>query len=373
MNQLAHRVIASCLAAALLPAPSLSTFRPTNQNIVPNVEARLALFRGQVLAMRLGFIADRIRRGFSSRVQGEVGASPIAGAPRDVVLPRWHFFEFNDQSWVPEIIRSLITFALGRGFEHLGAGKLVGDVLASHVHESGTPSILELAAGSAMPSVELFNHLRQSGMTIPYQVSDLYPDLEAFQRASKLSLGGIQSIEQPVDVLHVPANLRGLRLMVTSFHHFRPEHAAQLLKNAYDERSPIAIFELTDRRFLRTLLVMPLGILSMLMEAPGIFKLHSWRGLLWLLPAAFAYGFDGLVSCFRSYTLSEWKTMTQPMNDGYSWRMGVIATAIPGIRITYLLGGVLANHIEDARSPTTPEKRPRDHPWKAASFLLTSA
>jgi len=249
-----------------------------------------------------------------------------------------HLFEFNDQPWIPEMVRTLITFTLGRGFELLHGGKLLGELLIPHIRESGATSILELAAGSAMPSVELSNEIHRSGQAIPYTVSDKYPDLEAFRRAAALASGRIQFIDQPVDVLNIPANLQGLRLLVVSFHHFPPELALRLLRDAHNTRAPIAIFEITDRRLVRTLLIWPLGIVSMLVEAPAIFRTYSWRGLAWLPLAAILYGFDGLVSCLRSYTLGELASMTQTLDRDYRWRMGIIPTAVPGIRFTYLLG-----------------------------------
>jgi hypothetical protein len=235
-------------------------------------------------------------------------------------------------------MRNMITYAVGRTFVIANAGELMGEVLAALVRESGAPSILELAAGSAMPSVELSNELHRRGQAIPYCVSDKYPDLEAFQHASNSAMGRIQFIDRPIDVLDVPQNLRGLRLMVTSFHHFRPEQAARLLRDAYEQRIPIAIFELTDRRFLKTLSMFPLGFLTMLIHLPAAIKIHSWRALLWLFPAAFAFGWDGFMSCLRTYTVSELDSMTRTLGEGYRWRMGIIPTPLPGVRITYLTG-----------------------------------
>src|SRR5439155_23950245 len=99
------------------------------------------------------------------------------------LLPRLHGFEFGYQSWVPAIVRNMITYAVGRTFVLARAGELMGDVLASLVRESGAQSILELAAGSAMPSVEISNALHRRGQAVPYWLSDKFPDLEAFRRA----------------------------------------------------------------------------------------------------------------------------------------------------------------------------------------------
>jgi hypothetical protein len=124
---------------------------------------------------------------------------------------------------------------------------------------------------------------------------------------------------------------------VTSFHHFRPEQAVSILRGAYDLGFPIAIFEFTDRRLLRTLLVGPMTVLFVLILVPKIFKLHSWRGAVWSLPAALALAWDGFVSCLRSYTLNELASITETLG-GYCWRNGIIDSKVPGIQLTYLAG-----------------------------------
>ena len=246
----------------------------------------------------------------------------LAQANRRAVLPRLHGFEFTDQAWVPVIVRAIVTYAIGQGFVKSRAGSRMGQVLASVVEESGAQRILELAAGTAEASVELVNELDRRGAAVSYVVSDKYPDLEAFRSASKMTQGRVTYIEHPVDVLQVPGDLQGLRLLVESFHHFTPEQAVSILRGAYDRGFPIAIFELTDRRLLRTLSVGPLCVLHMLTLLPNILKVHSWRGALWFLPATFALAWDGFVSCLRSYTSGELASMTWTLSDGYRWQMG---------------------------------------------------
>lgn len=252
------------------------------------------------------------------------------------LLPRLHVFEFTDQAWLPNTVRAIVTDAIGEAFKGCGVASEIGKTLASMIRESGgEPEILELAAGSAEASVLLVNEL---GATVRYTVSDKYPDLNAFRRSCQITQGRLTFIEEPIDVLNIPGDLQGLRLLVMSFHHFRPEQALRILQGAYDRRLPIAIFEFTDRRLVRTLLIGPLCVLQMLTLLPKILKEYSWRGAVGFLPATVAYAWDGFVSCLRSYTLREFGSMTRPLSDGYRWRMGNSRTAIPGVRLTYLLG-----------------------------------
>jgi hypothetical protein len=262
----------------------------------------------------------------------------LAQANRRVVLPRLHGFEFNDQAWLPAIMRTIVTYAIGQGVVKSRVASRMCQVLAPAVRESGATSILELAAGSAQASVQLVNELERRGVVVSYVVSDKYPDLEAFRSASKTTQGRVTYIEHPVDALHVPGDLQGLRLLVESFHHFRPEQAQCILQGAYERGVPIAVFETTDRRLLRTLSVGPLCVLLMLTLLTKILREHSWRGALWFLPATFAFAWDGFVSCLRSYTLRELASMTRALSDGYHWSMGFLPSPIPGLHTTYLTG-----------------------------------
>lgn len=175
-----------------------------------------------------------------------------------------------------------------------------------------------------------------------YDVSDIYPDLEAFRRASETAQGRVTYIERPVDALHIPEDQHGLRLLVRFFHHFRPEQAERILREAYDRPIPIVVFEITSRRLLQILLIGPLSVLAMFLLLPKILRAYSWRGALWFLPATFTYTWDGFVSCLRSYTLRELESMTRTLSDRYHWRIGFLPTKIPGTRITYLTGAAQA-------------------------------
>jgi len=60
-----------------------------------------------------------------------------------------------------------------------------------------------------------------------------------------------------------------------------------------------------------------------------------------LLPLTFAW--DGLVSCFRTYTAQELSGMVAGLDDNYEWRFGQRPTKRGIFSITYLLGTPKAN------------------------------
>ena len=50
-----------------------------------------------------------------------------------------------------------------------------------------------------------------------------------------------------VDVLNMPADLHGVRTMFAAFHHFAPDDAVKILRNAADTGQSLCIFEATSR------------------------------------------------------------------------------------------------------------------------------
>ncbi len=116
--------------------------------------------------------------------------------------------------------------------------------------------------------------------------------------------------------------MKGFRTMYASFHHFTPEQAIRILRDAVESGEGIAIFELTERSFISFVVGMMLFWLSPLGSL--IYLSFSFQRLLW----TFAFpvvpliaSFDGVVSSLRSYTdreLFELARLADPENK-YKW------------------------------------------------------
>jgi hypothetical protein len=67
----------------------------------------------------------------------------------------------------------------------------------------------------------------------------------------------------PVDATSVPPEFAGARTMFLSFHHHPPERARAILRDAFDKRIGIGVFEITARKpaLLLGSLLIPLVVL----------------------------------------------------------------------------------------------------------------
>src|SRR5207237_4443009 len=98
--------------------------------------------------------------------------------------------------------------------------------------------------------------LREAGVDMPVCLSDYNPNVEALQRASRLSKQAITYHEEPVDATRVPAELSGFRTMFSAFHHLRAEQARAVLADAVARGEGIGVFECADRHLLALTLVL---------------------------------------------------------------------------------------------------------------------
>ncbi|MGA2457123.1 MAG: hypothetical protein ABSF85_06120 [Terriglobales bacterium] len=140
--------------------------------------------------------------------------------------------------------------------------------------------------------------------------------------------------------MKVPRELKGLRTMFTSFHHFSPEGARAILQNAVDAGEGIGIFEAT-RRAPSTIGLMFVWVLMLVVCTPWI-RPFRWSRLLWtylvpIIPLVLL--FDGVVSCLRTYRPQELRELIEKLTAAeYQWESGEYSRAIGEAPITYLIG-----------------------------------
>ncbi len=256
------------------------------------------------------------------------------------VLPRMQLFEFNELSWFPEILRNAITDILRILSESLAIHEVIRPVLEHLIRQSGVNRVVDLCSGAGGPIVSIASKLAHPE-TVVY-LTDKFPNRDAFNNAEQVSGGRIVGYPHSVDATAVPDRLCGLRTLFNAFHHFPPQVARSILMDAYLKRQPIAVFELTDRRISRTLSNFILSFLTALALAP---KMRPRRLLLWALTYAvpvlpLAFGWDGFVSCLRSYTASEIRKLLpdRKINPNYIWTLGRLKVPKVPVQVTYLTG-----------------------------------
>lgn len=211
------------------------------------------------------------------------------------------------------------------------------DVLARGLKSSGSNHLLDLGSGGRGPLPHLKRLLTEKhGVNPRVLLSDKYPHADAAEHARR---EGVTYLERPVDALHVPPDLKGMRTLFNTLHHFRPEEVRRMLADARTQHVPIAAFE-TVRRTPAGVLSMALVPLLVLLFTPLVRPVTPLRLLLtYVIPVAPLLIFwDGLVSALRVHHPWELRVMTESLTaPDYTWQVGEVV--VPGkAAISYVLG-----------------------------------
>jgi len=264
-------------------------------------------------------------------------------SPSQVAMRRVQFIELHEQPWFPSSVRDEITDALQFGFNLLKAYAPVAPLLQSVLDSTRSRtnvggSIVDMCSGGGGPWLDLSRKLRGDPPGLHIWLTDKYPNLGALQNVRADSENHITFYPGSVDAMKVPAELRGVRTMFTSFHHFSPEEARAILQDAVDASESIGIFEIT-RRAPSTIGLMLAWVLMLFVCTPWI-RPFRWSRLLWtylvpIIPLVLL--FDGVVSCLRTYRPRELREIVEKLADNeYQWEIGEHSTG--KAPITYLIG-----------------------------------
>jgi hypothetical protein len=254
------------------------------------------------------------------------------------VLPRLHLLELEDQSWFPRIVRDLATDYLQFIQTHFRLDRAMAPVVRRALAEGGATQIVDLCSGGSGPLLLLVRDLAAGGTPIRATLTDLYPNLPAFEEIAGASAGLIGFVSARVDARAVPATLPGLRTIFNAFHHFTPADARAVLYAAAADRQPIAVFELSERTA-KTLISMVLTPLFVWIATPFM-RPFRWSRLLltYPLPAVpFTCLWDGIVSQLRAYTTDELLALGHGAR-GMRWEAGKIPIVKGQGHVTYLIG-----------------------------------
>ena len=259
-----------------------------------------------------------------------------------MALPRLHLFEFNDSSWAPRPLRDTIVEALSRT---LSWGRLLGGLVApfeEFVERAGVDEVLDVCAGAGGPARILVDEIRRAGRKPPrFLLTDLQPQLEAWQAAQRAFPDEIGFVAAPIDATAIPRDVAGgrARVIINSFHHFPPELAQSILRDAVEGSAGIFIAEPWERNPLRFGTFIPVGVLALAVNPFLSGRDRLVKGLLtFASPAVTAVAlWDGLVSTMRVYSRQELEAMVAPLGDRFTWTFGYHRYS-PGGRGYYFYG-----------------------------------
>lgn len=238
---------------------------------------------------------------------------------------RLHLFEFGDLPWFPAALRNAMTGYLAATYRMLPVADVWARIIAGVLERSGATRLVDLCSGAGGPLPGVRRHLP----AVDVVRTDLYPGAGVLE----------------VDARRVPGELAGVRTLFAAFHHFRPDDAAAILRNARDSRQAICVFEATRRGAL-PLLLSALVPLLVLLLTPRVRPLSGAQILFTyfipILPLVIAW--DGFASHLRTYSLEEMRALTAPLESaGYEWHCGELT--VPGVPfpLPYLTGCPVPN------------------------------
>lgn len=253
-------------------------------------------------------------------------------------MRRFHLLELEDQPWFPATIRDLATDYLQFIQTLFRFDLAMAPLIRQVLDESHTTTIIDLCSGGSGPLLLLVGDLAADGAPVTVTMTDLYPNVPAFEAIAAQSGGRIRFETKAIDARQVPAGLPGLRTIFNGFHHLRPEDARAVLHAAAAARQPIVIFEVSERAW-RTLIPILFTPLVVWIATPFM-RPFLWRRLLWtyLVPLVpFTCVWDGVVSQLRAYTPDELRGLCEgsaPMR----WEIGAVPVVKGRGRLTYLVG-----------------------------------
>lgn len=244
---------------------------------------------------------------------------------------RRQLFEIQDFSWCPKAVRDGVTDLLVINLRIVPLYEPAIPIL-SQMAKMTNGKWVDLCAGAGGGS--LFLKEKMPGEIKELILTDLYPHTNF-----KTLPEGVINYPEPVNALAVPMNLQGFRTLFTSFHHLPDDIAKGVLRNARDSKTPIGVFEFTDRSLFCLMMVLPTFIFSFFL-IPLVLPLKLsrlfWTFVIPLIPLV--AGIDIVMSCFRTRNEAELKQMTENLrSDEYVWETGTLPTYL-GMKLTYLTG-----------------------------------
>jgi len=254
---------------------------------------------------------------------------------------RIHFFEIEDLSFCPRVIRDGITDILQHS---INMGKIytpIVPLLLDALAKTQSNQIVDLCSGGGGPWPSLLPELKAKTATeINVLLTDKFPNAKAFDRTKQLLGSNIDCQSNSISAFDVPAEIQGFRTIFTGFHHFRPQDGRKIIEDAVRKNEGIGIFEFTARSLLPIIFVFVMSPIGALLLAPFVRPLRWSRVLLtYVIPILpLCTLFDGFVSCLRTYSKEELQALVDSLpENNYCWKIGEIK-ARKVQPLTYLIG-----------------------------------
>jgi len=254
---------------------------------------------------------------------------------------RFHLFEFEDQSWFPEFIRSggtdYLRYMLVATDLYKPCIILLNDVLK----QTGKAKIVDLCSGGGGYIEQVYHELKKiTRGYVSLTLTDKFPNIEAYKHLQNKTNDEITFDIRSVDAASVPADLEGIRTMFSAIHHFKPGQVRSVLKDAVEKNEPIAIFDGGDKSIFAIIGILIVHPIVFLLFTP-FFKPFKISRLFftYIIPLIPLYTiWDGCVSIMRLYKPKELLNIANDVSPAaYNWVAGKTKSKF-GLHASYLIG-----------------------------------
>jgi hypothetical protein len=248
---------------------------------------------------------------------------------------RLHLFEFGDQQWFPQLLRDAETAYLAAAYGVWSAlPRQWAEKISTVLHRGEPAEILDLCSGSGGAMPLIIEELLKRDYDVRARLTDLYPNPNSSSHPRIIWLA------KPVDATHVPPKLAGVRTMFSAFHHFRPDAAQAILRDAFEHRRAISIFESGSGTLLgvAAMLGVPVAVLALMpLARPFRWAYLVFTYLIPLTPLIVLW--DGIVSMLRIYSPEQMQKLTADLQaPDYVWEIGQIKVRGIPDGLPYLIG-----------------------------------
>jgi hypothetical protein len=259
-------------------------------------------------------------------------------------MARIHLFEFTDLSWYPQVFRDIQTDYLGFA-SSLGSGhKNLVPLFKKALDHGNTLKIIDLCSGGMGPWKNLIKQLHSSGLPVTVTLTDKFPNPKSLSKLIRHPISGIEYCPESIDATRVPENMKGMHTLFEGFHHFKPEQASEILKDAQEKGNAIGVFEaglISPYGIILLILSPVITLLTYLLVTPFIrpfsFLRIFWTYFLPVVPLATCW--DGVISLMRVYSIRELSDLVKPLRkSNYVWEIGRVGTGTPIFDFIYLIG-----------------------------------
>lgn len=257
-------------------------------------------------------------------------------------MTRRRFKEMHDYDWFPGVWRRGMTDFLSCFATWFFQYEPVFPLIAGMMRKSGLYKLHDYCSGGSGYLLSLLRYLRENGVTVAgVELSDKYPNLDAFERITGRSGGAVSYTAAPVDALNPPCSGPELRLMFSAMHHFSPDELESVINRARLDNCAIGLFDYCGWNPFRAIpqLILLIPHIFILMPFAGPF---SWGKMFWtyIIPAIpLALLTDAVISRWNGYSPAELQAVIDRLPDNtYKWEAGSLPNLLCTGKVVYLTG-----------------------------------